>query len=842
MNLLLEWALTSSVLIVVVLALRVLLRGRVSLRLQYAMWAAVLARLLFPFQLPLPAPVSASELAPQVSGLDQPSIPVLPVIWSLEEIQDGQAPDVWMGSGGELETANSGGMVQPVGEDQAAYALLWLSPEQVVLILWGAGAAITALVLLGANLRFSIRLRRSRRAFPIQNAAVPAYITECICSPCLFGLFRPAVYLTPESAADEQVRRHVLAHELTHFAHRDHIWAVLRCLALVLHWYNPLVWLAVVLSRRDGELACDEGAVARLGEGERISYGRTLVDMVARRSLRPGDLLCCSTTMTGGKKTIQERIALLVKRPETRKTALFAAVSALALAAVFVFAGGRLSDQAPVQEDWLDFRHQAESAQSIRLSEPLTSSTLYPDPITDPELLAQARSWLESASDFMGVNKGKDWKDEVLSAYTLTLSDGSDHHYYLSPQPRGPEEFDTYVLVPADLAAEQYTPIAVLDGSPRILTGLMERQQTLNLEQAEQTPGFSAEGLTFPSTGTDFDQAAQDFGTALAQAYLDLPVDDPGACVFAQMESWEVTDAIPGDDSRFCVRLSLLLQPLSPNTAYWMSGSGLDLTGDGRWMHTLEYRLERVEGDTWACTSAGHAVRLSGDWQAETLRSALSGCTAIRFDDSAAPDFFAPYITDSDLLEQAAALLMSEDALSGTVQSGSSYQGAAVTIAGEDGLRLSDFFVTGQTVCEALHDLSMEQARRNGDLTSWEEVLAVLDGADTLLYSGDGTTRQLSEPDLVRELAGLLSQERQAYTGQTDGSFYGGRSFTFTGRDGGRAALLVNSGAGGTLVSILPAAAEEWYTLRPVWVLPEGTLDQAEELIRQQPGTGDLTA
>lgn len=38
MNLLLEWALTSSVLIVVVLALRVLLRGRVSLRLQYAMW------------------------------------------------------------------------------------------------------------------------------------------------------------------------------------------------------------------------------------------------------------------------------------------------------------------------------------------------------------------------------------------------------------------------------------------------------------------------------------------------------------------------------------------------------------------------------------------------------------------------------------------------------------------------------------------------------------------------------------------------------------------------------------------------------------------------------------
>lgn len=360
MNLLLEWALTSSVLIVVVLALRVLLRGRVSLRLQYAMWAVVLARLLFPFQLPLPAPVSASELAPQVSGLDQPSIPVLPVIWSLEEIQDGQAPDVWMGSGGELETANSSGMVQPVGEDQAAYALLWLSPEQVVLILWGAGAAITALVLLGANLRFSIRLRRSRRAFPIQNAAVPAYITECICSPCLFGLFRPAVYLTPESAADEQMRRHVLAHELTHFAHRDHIWAVLRCLALVLHWYNPLVWAAAYLSRQDGELACDEGAIRRLGEEERIPYGRTLVSLVARRGPRPRDVLTCSTTMAQGSRGIRQRIIRLVKRPHTVKTALFLAASALALAAVVSFV------KPPEIHSYRDFLQALENSDNIR--------------------------------------------------------------------------------------------------------------------------------------------------------------------------------------------------------------------------------------------------------------------------------------------------------------------------------------------------------------------------------------------------------------------------------------------------------------------------------------------
>ena len=85
---------------------------------------------------------------------------------------------------------------------------------------------------------------------------------EGLPSPCLVGILSlPAIYLTPEAIQDEDTLRHVLAHELTHFAHKDHIWSALRCVCLVLHWYNPLVWLACVLSRRDGELACDEGAV-----------------------------------------------------------------------------------------------------------------------------------------------------------------------------------------------------------------------------------------------------------------------------------------------------------------------------------------------------------------------------------------------------------------------------------------------------------------------------------------------------------------------------------------------------------------------------------------------------
>ncbi|MCI8551708.1 MAG: hypothetical protein HFF56_01735, partial [Lawsonibacter sp.] len=79
-----QWAITSSVLILIVLAARFLLRDRLSARLKYALWGVVLLRLLVPFQVELPAPVSdalpvlASNLAPEVGQWEEPSIPVFP--------------------------------------------------------------------------------------------------------------------------------------------------------------------------------------------------------------------------------------------------------------------------------------------------------------------------------------------------------------------------------------------------------------------------------------------------------------------------------------------------------------------------------------------------------------------------------------------------------------------------------------------------------------------------------------------------------------------------------------------------------------------------------------------
>lgn len=433
MKLLTQWAFTSSALILIVLAVRVLFRNRLSARLRYALWGVVLLRLLVPFQVELPAaasdalPVLASNLAQDVTPrLDDTLLYAIPTEEQPYGLPAGMPPEYIRN--GPFDSAwdrFSGGTVYD-GEHITRYAFMMTALEVVVLI-WLAGTALAALVILTSNLRFARRLRKRRERLEDIDSPILVYVAEGLPSPCLFGVFRPAVYVTPQAAEGEDTLRHVLAHELTHYAHKDHLWSLLRCFSLALHWYNPLVWLAVVLSKQDGELACDEGAVARLGEAERIPYGRTLVDMVAARSLRPADLLSYSTAMTGGGKSVKQRVAQLVKKPETVKIALFAAVALVALAVVFTFAGRAQGEKG----DYATFLNDVENAQSIHLGQEMISSYRGPT-ITDPELLSQAKEILrDGASDWLTPRVLKDLDLGSMRTLTLTGQDGQEVRYQL---------------------------------------------------------------------------------------------------------------------------------------------------------------------------------------------------------------------------------------------------------------------------------------------------------------------------------------------------------------------------------------------------------------------------
>lgn len=316
-----EWIFTSSVVITVVIALRTLLKGKISLRLQYSLWLLVLLRLLIPFS--IPSPMSILNILPVTAEIQPVSqsiqLPLAEVPEVIPHIQQSEA-DI-------QETPVSAGQDTPV------------SLPQILSTVWITGMCVTAIILTASNLHFALRLRRTRTPVEISNCPLPVYRTNIVATPCLFGLTRPRIYLTP-GITDGQAMTHVLTHELTHYKHMDHIWSFLRCVCLILHWYNPLVWVAAALSKLDAELACDEASIQKLGEIQRIGYGQTLIGMTcAKRDLNT--LLLTATTMLGSKKALKERIRLLVKRPKTPLIILIIICLTVAVTAGCTFTGAK---------------------------------------------------------------------------------------------------------------------------------------------------------------------------------------------------------------------------------------------------------------------------------------------------------------------------------------------------------------------------------------------------------------------------------------------------------------------------------------------------------------------
>ena len=332
-----EWVVSSCILILVVIALRYLLRGRISLRLQYALWLLVLARLLIPVSFGSTdiSVMSVVEKAPAVQAVE--SVREVDTIW---QAHDGSVEGY---PAGPLMPDTPVTVAPSVTNDQFSRMESALTLRKLLLPVWRCGAAVTLLVFLSANLRFAGRLRKIRRPLAVEGAALPVYVAEERAVPCLFGLFRPAIYVTQATADDPELLRHTVAHETTHFRHGDHVWALLRAVCLALHWWNPLVWWAAKLSRQDGELACDEATIRALGEGERAAYGRTLIRMACGRGVSP---LLTATTMDGGKTSLHERIVLLAKKPRTAVTAAIAVVLAAALCIGCTFTGAKKDETA----------------------------------------------------------------------------------------------------------------------------------------------------------------------------------------------------------------------------------------------------------------------------------------------------------------------------------------------------------------------------------------------------------------------------------------------------------------------------------------------------------------
>ena len=123
---------------------------------------------------------------------------------------------------------------------------------------------------------------------------------------------------------EDQERRDILAHESTHIKYGDPWVRVFSCLVLALHWFNPMVWIAVHCLGKDMEMLCDERVLKGKTLEERKRYSETLLHFSVRRS-------GISPALSFGESNTESRIRhiLYSKRPKLVISALLILVIAV---------------------------------------------------------------------------------------------------------------------------------------------------------------------------------------------------------------------------------------------------------------------------------------------------------------------------------------------------------------------------------------------------------------------------------------------------------------------------------------------------------------------------------
>ena len=124
--------------------------------------------------------------------------------------------------------------------------------------------------------------------------------SENVSFPFVLGIIKPRIYLPFKM--NGQYLEYVVAHEQAHICRKDHWWKPLGFLLLMIHWFNPLMWLAYVLLCRDIELACDEKVIKELCNEQRGDYTQALVACSVNRRM----IAACPLAF--GEVSVKERV------------------------------------------------------------------------------------------------------------------------------------------------------------------------------------------------------------------------------------------------------------------------------------------------------------------------------------------------------------------------------------------------------------------------------------------------------------------------------------------------------------------------------------------------------
>lgn len=307
---------TASFVIIIALCCRVLLKKAPKI-FSYALWGVVLFRLLCPVSIDLPVSFVPDSVTGNVALEQMATVPNKNAA-ETEAVEQSEKDSVAF-------TTNKGSEAAVQNKEKGNGAKEVTSYKTVLPILSNVWLIGMAVLLIYSVISF-IRLKRKLVGSVPYRTSERIYLSDYIETPFVIGLIRPRIYVP--SGLDDTEIEYVLLHEKHHIYRKDHWVKLFAYTALILHWFNPLVWIAFVLSGKDMEMSCDEAVMRKMGGEICEEYSMLLL------RLATGKTRVSPTPLAFGEGDTKERIVNVLKWKKPAKWMVFFAAAVCIVTAV----------------------------------------------------------------------------------------------------------------------------------------------------------------------------------------------------------------------------------------------------------------------------------------------------------------------------------------------------------------------------------------------------------------------------------------------------------------------------------------------------------------------------
>lgn len=297
----------ASIAIVIALCCRRLLK-RAPKIFSYALWGVVLFRLLCPVSIQVPVPFVPDWMT------ENAALETQTVVHNKKMMETEEQSNLKRSSSVHSVDKGVEGVTESRNKDSSAQkTTIYTAVLSVLPDVWLAGMGIMFIY----SVISLIGLKKKLVGSVPYHAKEKIYLSDYIETPFVIGWIKPKIYL-PSNLNDKEIK-YVLFHEKHHIYRKDYWFKMLAYVALILHWFNPFVWIAFVLSGKDMEMSCDEAVMKKMG-GE---IGQEYSGLLLR--LATGKTKISPMPLAFGEGDTKERIVNVLKWKKTSKWGMFLA-------------------------------------------------------------------------------------------------------------------------------------------------------------------------------------------------------------------------------------------------------------------------------------------------------------------------------------------------------------------------------------------------------------------------------------------------------------------------------------------------------------------------------------